>query len=113
MPPTAQRVALGLPRATDTECLTMDYDADKVDDAVLALMFLTLSGYRSWKGFDWDCLNRLHEKGFIADPRNRAKSVVLTDEGIARSELLFRQLFTASAANAPIPPYWAPLRRER
>jgi len=48
---------------------TVDYDEDKVDDVVLALMYLTIHDEaRAWKGFDWDALNRLHEKGFIAGP---------------------------------------------
>jgi hypothetical protein len=46
-----------------------------------------------WKGFDWDNLNRLHDKGFISDPVGKAKSVVLTDEGLRESERLFRQPF--------------------
>ena len=76
----------------------MDYDEDKVDDAVLALMSLTIHDrVRAWKGFDWDALNRLHEKGLIADPRNKTKSVVLTEEGLARSEELFERLFSKRA----------------
>jgi hypothetical protein len=39
-------------------------------------------------------LDRLHEKGLIADPANKAKSVVLTDEGLARAEEVFKALFT-------------------
>jgi len=75
----------------------MDLDKDKIDDAVLALLWLTLhEERRAWKGFDWDAMDRLHEKGLIADPRNKAKSVVLTDEGLRRSEELFRKLFTRS-----------------
>ncbi len=71
-----------------------DYDEDKVDDMVLALMFLSLHDeYRAWKGFDWDALNRLYEKGMISNPVGKAKSVVLTDEGLARSEVLFEQYF--------------------
>lgn len=35
-----------------------DYDADKVDEMVLALMYLTLHDYyRAWKGFDWEVLD--------------------------------------------------------
>ncbi|WP_234854652.1 DUF6429 family protein [Paracoccus everestensis] len=49
---------------------------------------------RAWKGFDWDVLERLHARGLIADPVNKAKSVVLTDEGLRQSEELFRALFT-------------------
>nr|WP_240550056.1 DUF6429 family protein [Halomonas titanicae] len=51
-------------------------------------------GARAWKTFDWESLNRLHEKGFIADPVNKAKSVVLTEEGLQTSERLFNQLFS-------------------
>jgi uncharacterized protein DUF6429 len=73
----------------------MDYDENRVDDAVLALMYLTIhDGERAWKGFDWDALDRLHKKGFIAEPKNKAKSVVLTEQGLARSEQLFEQLFS-------------------
>ena len=73
----------------------MALDTDKIDEAVLALLFLTRhSKSRAWKGFDWDALNRLHEKGMIADPVNKAKSVVLTEEGLKRAEELFRTMFT-------------------
>ncbi|MCE7521386.1 DUF6429 family protein [Vreelandella titanicae] len=73
----------------------MEIDENKVDDTVLALLYLTLhDGARAWKTFDWESLNRLHEKGFIADPVNKAKSVVLTEEGLQTSERLFNQLFS-------------------
>jgi hypothetical protein len=73
----------------------MEIDTDKIDDAVLALLGLTLhDGRCAWKGFDWAALDRLHEKGLIADPANKAKSVILTDEGLTRAEELFKALFT-------------------
>ena len=73
----------------------MEIDRDKIDEAVLALMWLTLHDERrAWKGLDWDALERLHARGLIADPVNKAKSVVLTDEGLRQSEELFRALFT-------------------
>ena len=73
----------------------MEIDRDKIDDAVLALMWLTLHDERrAWKGLDWDALERLHARGLIADPVNKAKSVILTDEGLRQSEELFRALFT-------------------
>ena len=72
----------------------MAIDEEKIDEAVLALFYLTLhDGCRAWKSFDWDCLNRLHDKGLIADLVNRAKSVSLTEEGIAEAERLFRTMF--------------------
>ena len=48
---------------------------------------------RAWKSFDWDAINRLHEKGLIDDPVSKAKSVWLTDEGRKRAEALFYRLF--------------------
>jgi hypothetical protein len=72
----------------------MDINTDAVDEVVLALLHLHLCGAnRAWKSFDWDALNRLHEKGFIGDPANRAKSVWLTDEGLREAERLFTQYF--------------------
>jgi hypothetical protein len=72
----------------------MEIDEDKVDDAVLALLRLTLhDGRRAWKGFDWDTLGRLYRKGMILDPVGKAKSVVLTDEGLRHSEELLAALF--------------------
>ena len=72
----------------------MEIDMEKVDEAVLALLYLTLhDGARAWKGFDWDTLNRLHAKGLISDPVSKVKSVVLTDEGLRASERLFGKLF--------------------
>lgn len=72
----------------------MEIDADRVDDAVLALLFLTLHDERrAWKGFDWDALDRLHRKGMILDPVGKTKSVMLTDEGLQRSRELVEALF--------------------
>jgi hypothetical protein len=71
-----------------------DIDTDRIDDAVLALLLLGLHGeQRAWKGFDWDALGRLHEKGLISDPVGKAKSVVFSDEGLERSQQLFAEMF--------------------
>jgi hypothetical protein len=76
----------------------MDIDEDKIDETVLALLWLTLhDGNRAWKGFDWDALDRLHSKGLIENPANKAKSVVFTEEGQQRAKKLFHQLFVRSA----------------
>lgn len=72
----------------------MEYDNDKIDEMVLALLFLTLDDdSRAWKGHDWDAMDRLHEKGLIEDSRNKNKSVVLTETGCAECERLFRKHF--------------------
>jgi hypothetical protein len=72
----------------------MELDNAKVDDAVLALLYLGLHDEaRAWKGFDWEAMNRLHEQGFISDPRSKAKSVVFSEAGMQRSKELLQKLF--------------------
>jgi Domain of unknown function (DUF6429) len=79
----------------------MEPNLDKIDNAVLALLYLTsltegrgeMAITRAWKGHDWDALARLHEKGMIRNPVGKAKSVVLSPEGRQRSEELFNELF--------------------
>lgn len=81
--------------------MNIEIDEEKVDEAVLALLYLTSfkdKPYRrAWKSHDWDSLDRLHQKGYISDPATKAKSVVLTDEGAMRSRDLFQKYFTRSA----------------
>ncbi|HEY3627743.1 MAG TPA: DUF6429 family protein [Terracidiphilus sp.] len=73
----------------------MEFDNDKIDDMVLALLWLTEhDDGRTWKGHDWDAMDRLHQKGYISDPRGKAKSVVFTEEGGKRSEELFKRYFS-------------------
>ncbi len=73
----------------------MPLDNDKLDEAVLALLLLGRhDGARAWKGFDWEAMNRLHEKGFIADPRGKAKSVVFTEEGLIEAARLLKKRFS-------------------
>ena len=75
----------------------MNYDPDKVDEMVLALLWLTrTSEGRSWKGHDWDALDRLHARGYISDPKSKAKSVVLSEEGARRAHELFERHFGGS-----------------
>jgi hypothetical protein len=72
-------------------------DNDRIDDATLALLLLTLDDNgRAWKSFDWETMNRLHEKGFISDPKGKQQSVALTEEGQARAVALFQEMFVRS-----------------
>jgi hypothetical protein len=72
-----------------------ELDTNKIDDAVLALLYLGLhDGTRVWKGFDWDAMNRLHEQGYITDPRGKAKSVALTPDGLQRAKRHLEELFS-------------------
>lgn len=77
----------------------MNYDKDKVDEYTLALLLLVSHnreegfGARAWKGFDWETMNRLYEKGFITNPVGKAKSVGMTEEGYKKAEELFTKFF--------------------
>ena len=76
------------------------WDQEKVDDTVLALLQLTLhDGTRAWKGFDFEVMSRLFEKGYLFNPVGKSKSVVLTDQGMARSKELFEKLFAKREAS--------------
>ncbi|MDZ7292246.1 MAG: DUF6429 family protein [candidate division KSB1 bacterium] len=79
----------------------MDYDKDKVDEMTLALLYLTTFSdryeTRAWKGFDWETMNRLYEKDYISNPKSKAKSVSLSEEGIRLSKELFIKYFGISA----------------
>ena len=71
---------------------------DKIDEAVLALLYLGIHerspiSARSWKSFDWDAMDRLYQKGMISNPVSKAKSVLLTEAGLCEAEAAFRRLF--------------------
>lgn len=75
----------------------MEFDKNKVDEVVLALLFLNsyeeYNALRAWKSFDWDAMDRLYEKGYITNPKSKAKSVILTEEGRILAEGLFKKHF--------------------
>lgn len=82
----------------------MSYDKDKAAEMALALMYLTsmkekAGGVRAWKSLSWDITDHLFEKGYISDPKGKAKSVWLTDEGARLSEELFRKHFGVEGQN--------------
>jgi len=61
----------------------MEYDEDKIAEMVLALLRLNLDTEgRVWKGFPWDTMERLHDKGMMGNPVGKAPQ--LTERGEAR-----------------------------
>ena len=73
----------------------MDLDTDKLDAAALAILSLTLhDGRRVWKGVDWAITDRLFEKGLIENPAGRAKSLILTEAGLAEAQAALAELFS-------------------
>jgi hypothetical protein len=77
----------------------MENDKDKVDEMVLALLYLTSSrdqyATRAWKGLNWAVLDRLHEKGYIGDPRGKGPTMDLSEDGARLSKELFFKYFGA------------------
>ena len=78
-------------------------DQEKLAETAIALLYLTthLDGPvpRAWKGLDWDLLDLLFEKGWIGDPKSKARSVVLTQEGQSVSEEMFSKHFGARSSS--------------
>ena len=64
---------------------------EQIKDLTLMLLYLNSFGdegyQRSWKGYDFDDLNKLAEEGYISEGR-RAKSVVLYDGGVEKAKAL-------------------------
>lgn len=77
----------------------MEYDKNKVDEMILALLYLTSShdqyGTKAWKGLDLEAMDRLHSKGHISDPKVKNPTVVLSEEGTKLSKELFFKHFDA------------------
>jgi hypothetical protein len=75
----------------------MAHDEKKVDDAVLALWALWVfkdgPGWRASRSFDWEVADRLHAAGLISDPRGKARSVLLSADGLERGRTLCKELF--------------------
>ena len=75
----------------------MEINEEKIDQVVLALLYLNFHGdhgaVRAWKSFDWDAMDRLHLKGFISDPKSKAKSVLVSEEGQKAAKELFEKFF--------------------
>lgn len=47
---------------------------------------------RAWKGYDFDDINNLEDKGLIFQTSKRTKSIYFTEEGLKRAENLFEKL---------------------
>lgn len=75
----------------------MKFDQDKVDEVVLALLFLNSTGdqygTRAWKGYSWEVMDRLHQKGYISNPQTKSMSVTFSEEGEELAKEFFAKYF--------------------
>jgi hypothetical protein len=53
---------------------------------------------RAWKGQDWGVMEALFERGWIDDPKNKSRSVLLTPEGETKARELFERHFGSGGA---------------
>ena len=73
----------------------MTYDESKIDEVVLALLgAFEFENGRIWKRIDFAVMDRLHEKGYISNPRGKQESAHLTEEGRALAKGLAAQYFS-------------------
>jgi hypothetical protein len=78
---------------------SLSYDRKRAAEMVLALMYLDLhDDARAWKGYPWDVLDLLFDGGLITDPARKAKSVALTELGVAEAKRCFKELLATERA---------------
>lgn len=74
----------------------MDIDSNRVEEVVLALLWLNVeTSGTAWKGFDWQAMERLHERGLISNPVGKTKSVQLSEAGRLEGQRLCHALFAS------------------
>ena len=79
----------------------MAIDTDRIDDAVLALLYLTLHDQdRASRVFDGDALGRLHAKGMIESSAGALETLTFTSDGLRRSKELFESMFSERGTEA-------------
>ena len=72
----------------------MNYDDNRIDEAVLALLATyCYDNGQVWKGFDFDVMDRLYQRGLISQPHNKNKSVWMTPEGRELGQQIAARLF--------------------
>jgi hypothetical protein len=73
----------------------MKYDNQKIEETVLALLgVFEFENGRVWKRIDFGVMDSLHEKGYITDPKGKAESVYLTEEGMRLARELAARYFS-------------------
>ena len=88
------RLAIRCVEEGDQRTGIMVIDTDKFDSAALAILSQTLhDGARVWKGVDWDITDRRNQKGLIGILARKAKSLVLTEQGLELAKRALEEQF--------------------
>jgi len=92
----------------------LNLDQNKIAEGAMAILALTMfkdrDVHRAWKGIDRDVLHDLCDRGWIHDPKGKAKSIVFTDEGRAMAIECMRRQFGEAAQQAAASDTAAPRR---
>jgi hypothetical protein len=73
----------------------MQYDDQKIEEAVLALLgVFEFENGRVWKRINFGVMDSLYEKGYITDPKGKTESVYLTEEGMRLARELAARYFS-------------------
>lgn len=71
-----------------------------IKELTMALMYLTRFNESdrfgsnrdiTWKGYDFDIINKLDEEDYIRQGNHRSKSVAITEEGLKLSQSLLKK----------------------
>jgi hypothetical protein len=80
----------------------MDYDQDKIDEVVLALMYLTLHDeVRAWKSFDLQFWIACTRKDSSATPKTKPDQLFLPKKGWPNQKLCSKNISHAAANRRP------------
>ena len=79
----------------------MDVDAEKLEQAVLALLHLNTFehklGKRAWKALPWSVMDQLHDKGYISDPATKASPCACQTRGLGSRKNCLRSFLPPSS----------------
>ncbi len=76
-------------------------DEEKLAEIALAILCLSAEtdklGTRAWKGIDWDVMDLLYKRGWIGNPVGKAKSVIVTEEGLEKAQEFQKKYFRSES----------------
>ena len=74
-----------------------------VDRDKLAILSLSMHGEdgvpRVWKALDWEIMDLLFANGWISDPKSKAQSVDLTEDGKRQAQESLEEFFKEPEVN--------------
>lgn len=77
--------------------MTDDVDTDRVDQTILALLWLNLKVTgAAWRGFDWEAMARRHGRGLISNRSERPTPLNCPQKDLRRPDACLTKCFPAT-----------------